>query len=90
MPVAPTGWLYAVAALVLGAAFLREAHQLLRVSTAVGAAGPAGPDGSPADTAGTGRPPKELAAASMRLFHVSISYLTLLFVAIALDPFVRF
>ena len=39
--------------------------------------------------AGT-RPAKELGTASMRLFHLSISYLTVLFVAIALDPFVRF
>jgi protoheme IX farnesyltransferase len=27
---------------------------------------------------------------AMRVFHVSITYLTLLFVAVGLDPFVRF
>jgi protoheme IX farnesyltransferase len=30
------------------------------------------------------------AIAPMRLFHASISYLTLLFLAIGVDPFLRF
>ncbi|RJK93869.1 protoheme IX farnesyltransferase [Vallicoccus soli] len=64
-PVAPTGWLYGALALVLGAAFLLEAHRLDR-------------------RARRGLRGRELGP--MRLFHGSISYLTLLFVAIALDP----
>ena len=64
-PVAPTGWVYGVSALVLGGAFLSEAHRL----DARARRGLRGRDLGP-----------------MRLFHGSISYLTLLFVAIALDP----
>ncbi len=60
-PVASTGWLYPVAALGLGAAFLRVAYQLQR---AVRRGAPAAP---------------------MRLFSFSITYLTLLFVAVAAD-----
>lgn len=64
VPVAPMGWAYAVAAVVLGAVFLIEAYRLrsrvLRGDDDV-------------------RP--------MRLFHWSISYLALLFLAVALDPF---
>ncbi len=67
-PVADTTPVYAVAAAVLGAAFLREAYVLLR-------------------RARTGTP---VEAAAMRLFHGSISYLTLLFVAIAVDPLLPF
>jgi heme o synthase len=64
-PVAGTGWFYPVAAVVLGAAFLVESHQLLRRS---------------ADTDDV------VALRPMRLFHWSNMYLTLLFVAVALDP----
>jgi heme o synthase len=60
-PVASTGWLYPVAALGLGAAFLQVAYQLQR---AVRRGAPAAP---------------------MRLFSFSITYLTLLFVAVAAD-----
>jgi heme o synthase len=67
VPVAPTGPVYALAALGLGAAFLAEAHRLLaRARRAVEPLAP------------------------MRLFHASITYLTLLFVAFAVDPFVHF
>ncbi len=69
VPVAHTGAGYAVVALVLGVAFLVEAHRL--DARARGGANYA-----------------ELHA--MRLFHGSISYLTLLFVAIAIDPLLRF
>ncbi|RZS82809.1 protoheme IX farnesyltransferase [Motilibacter rhizosphaerae] len=64
-PVAGTGWVYGVASLALGAAFLVEAHALL------------------------GRARRGLAGAAlkpMRLFHGSISYLSLLFVAVAAAP----
>jgi heme o synthase len=76
-PVAGTGLLYAVSAAVLGAAFLVEAHRLLgraRQATADGSA-----EGGSLVT-----------IAPMRLFHWSITYLTLLFVAIALDPLLHF
>lgn len=67
IPVAPMGWVYAVAACVLGAVFLFEAHLLRRRALA-----------GVADV----RP--------MRLFHWSITYLALLFLAVAIDPFVTF
>ena len=59
--------MYAISAIVLGGAFLLEAHRLL------------------------GRARQGLAdLAPMRLFHWSITYLTLLFVAVAIDPLVHF
>jgi protoheme IX farnesyltransferase len=64
-PVAGTGWLYPVVAVVIGAAFLVESHLLLRRS---------------ADTDDV------VALRPMRLFHWSNMYLSLLFVAVALDP----
>jgi protoheme IX farnesyltransferase len=67
--VAPTGPLYAASAVLLGVAFLVEAHRLL----ARARAGRTGSDLVP-----------------MRLFHWSITYLTLLFVAVALDPLMPF
>ena len=64
-PVAGTGPVYPVAAVLLGAVFLVEAHRLWR-------------------RAGTS---DELSVISpMRLFHASNLYLSLLFVAVALDP----
>jgi protoheme IX farnesyltransferase len=69
VPVAPTGPVYAVSALVLGAVFLLEAHRL----HARARAGVIGARLNP-----------------MRLFHFSITYVSLLFVAVAVDPFVRF
>lgn len=67
IPAGPTGPVYAVSAVVLGGAFLLEAHRLL------------------------GRARAGLAdLAPMRLFHWSITYLTLLFVAVAIDPLIRF
>jgi protoheme IX farnesyltransferase len=67
-PVAGTTPVYAVAAAVLGAAFLREAYVLLQKARS----------GVPVESA------------AMRLFHGSISYLTLLFVVIAIDPLLPF
>ncbi|QIG45894.1 protoheme IX farnesyltransferase [Nocardioides anomalus] len=64
-PVAGTGLVYPVAAAVLGAVFLLEAHRMW------------------ARTRGT----EDLTAIQpMRLFHASNLYLSLLFVAVALDP----
>jgi protoheme IX farnesyltransferase len=58
------GWLYAVAAVVLGAVFLVEAHRLHRRVRAGQAAKP------------------------LPLFHLSITYLSLLFAALAVSQFV--
>ncbi|MEI5676356.1 MULTISPECIES: heme o synthase [unclassified Nocardioides] len=64
-PVASTGPVYPVAAAILGAVFLVEAHRMWR------------------RTKGT----EDLSVIQpMRLFHHSNLYLTLLFVAVALDP----
>jgi protoheme IX farnesyltransferase len=64
-PVAGTGVVYPVAAVVLGAGFLLEAHRMWN------------------RTRGT----EDLSViAPMRLFHSSNLYLSLLFVAVALDP----
>ena len=64
-PVAGTGVVYPVAAAVLGAGFLLEAHRLW----------------------GRTRDTEDLARIQpMRLFHASNLYLSLLFVAVALDP----
>jgi protoheme IX farnesyltransferase len=64
-PVAGTGLVYPVAAVVLGAGFLLEAHRLW----------------------GRARDTEDLTRIQpMRLFHASNLYLSLLFVAVALDP----
>jgi protoheme IX farnesyltransferase len=66
-PVAGTGVFYPVAASVLGAGFLVEAHRMWR------------------RTAGT----EDLSRIQpMRLFHSSNLYLSLLFVAVAIDPLI--
>lgn len=66
-PVGNTGWLYPVAAGVVGAAFLVEAHLMLGRA-------------SRSDNLTDIRP--------MRLFHWSNMYLSLLFVAVAVDPLI--
>ena len=65
--VAPMGWVYAIGATLLGAAFMWEAY-LLRRRIAAGA--------------------DSVTATAMRLFHGSITYLALLFLLVAVDPFV--
>lgn len=60
VPVAGAGWVYAVAAVVLGAAFVVGTIALVR---------------------------NESTAAAMRLFSFSISYISLLFVALTVDVF---
>nr|WP_227463506.1 heme o synthase [Nocardioides lijunqiniae] len=67
-PVAGTGPFYPVAAAVLGAVFLVEAHKLMRRA----------------------RGTEDLSEIQpMRLFHHSNLYLSLLFVAVALDPLLK-
>jgi protoheme IX farnesyltransferase len=69
------GWIYGAFAVVLGGWFLVEAHGLdTRVRAAVPDAGP---------ELGAAAEPAPPAAAPMRLFHLSIAYLTLLFAAVA-------
>ncbi len=63
------GWIYGVFAAALGAWFLVEAHQLKARVAASDAAGQAGS--------------YPTSPAPMRLFHLSIAYLTLLFAAVA-------
>lgn len=68
-PVAGTGLVYPLIAVLLGAVFLLEAHRLwtrARTSDDLSVINP------------------------MRLFHASNLYLSLLFVAVALDPLLRF
>ena len=68
-PVAGTTPVYGVAAVVLGVAFLVEAHRLLRRAVLE------------ADAAAAGHvvAGPSVEAGAMRLFHGSITYLTLLF-----------
>jgi heme o synthase len=67
------GWIYGALAAGLGAWFVVEAHQLdARVAAA-------GADGE----AGSSQARSQAKAAPMRLFHLSIAYLTLLFSAVA-------
>jgi heme o synthase len=82
------GWVYTICAAGLGAWFLAEAHRLyaqvtraVQPAAATGAAGggKAIPEGT---CAGIARP-TTAHPAPMRLFHLSIAYLTLLFAAIA-------
>lgn len=80
VPIAPMGPVYLVSAVVLGAAFLWLAYALHRATKAGADAGGSAPEGA----AGAG-----LSVLQMRLFHGSITYLALLFLAVAVDPFVR-
>lgn len=63
IPVAGMGWLYSIAAVLLGAGFLWQVY-VLRGQVRAGAPQP------------------------MRLFHGSITYLSLLFLAVGVDPFI--
>ncbi len=75
------GWIYGAFAAALGVWFLAEAHRLKARVTAAPAAdqipGAASVLGGPASGGGGSSP------APMRLFHLSIAYLTLLFAAVA-------
>jgi len=85
------GWVYTACALALGAWFLAEAHRLnARVAAmpdarGVGAATPESAPGSAGVTEGAcaGLVQPSANPAPMRLFHLSIAYLTLLFAVIA-------
>ena len=82
------GWLYTAAAAGLGGWFLLEAHRLRRRVARPGDGGgravtaePADPKVTPGACAGVAQPSAN--PAPMRLFHLSIAYLTLLFAVIA-------
>jgi heme o synthase len=80
------GWLYAACAAGLGAWFLAEAHRLqLRVARiSAGAAVPApAADTKITEGACAGAAQPSANPAPMRLFHLSIAYLTLLFAVVA-------
>jgi len=67
------GPLYGAVAIIGGGAFLYEVHRLFRQSGATSADGALGADG----------------LVTMRLFHLSIAYLTVLFAAVAAGAFIR-
>jgi protoheme IX farnesyltransferase len=80
------GWLYAACAAGLGGWFLAEAHRLQRRVARIGAgAAPAAPAAGTAVTEGAcaGVVQPSANPAPMRLFHLSIAYLTLLFAVVA-------
>ena len=66
------GWIYGVLAAVLGAWFVAEAHQLYARVVA-------------ADQRVSAGSPPRASTSPMRLFHLSIAYLTLLFAAVAVS-----
>jgi protoheme IX farnesyltransferase len=67
------GPLYGGVAIVAGAAFLYEVHRLFHLSRQTDAAVAGGPDG----------------LVTMRLFHLSLVYLTVVFAAVAVGAFIR-
>lgn len=67
------GPVYGVTAIVAGAAFLYEVHRLLHRSRGTGTDGPDAGD----------------KLVTMRLFHLSILYLTLVFASVAVGAFIR-
>lgn len=79
IPVAQTSWFYGVSAVVLGGWFLVEAHMLSRRAHQI----------SGGLTTEVARLDGDQLAQirAIRLFHISISYLTLLFLAVAIEPF---
>jgi len=77
------GPLYGAVAIVAGAAFLYEVHRLLRLSRGAGSDS-AGSDRAGADGASDGE-----GLVTMRLFHLSILYLTLVFAGVAAGAFIR-
>jgi len=76
------GWIYGVFAAALGVWFLAEAHRLNASVTAAEGSGGSGM-ASPQKRGGLGGASPQGKAAPMRLFHLSIAYLTLLFAAVA-------
>jgi len=82
------GPLYGAVAILAGAAFLYEVHRLLRLSRSATNHGAsdhgAGSDGAVAEGTNGGE-----GLVTMRLFHLSILYLTLLFASVAVGAFIH-
>lgn len=76
------GWIYGVFAAALGVWFLAEAHRLYARVTAAAQGGTGGLEAPPSRGGPGGSSPQDNTA-PMRLFHLSIAYLTLLFAAVA-------
>ncbi|MSO27853.1 MAG: protoheme IX farnesyltransferase [Candidatus Nanopelagicales bacterium] len=70
--VAPMSWIYSTAAVILGALFIMQTVILYQAAR------------KKTDGGGT----QDLLRIAMRLFHGSITYLALLFLAVAIDPFI--
>jgi heme o synthase len=83
-----TGPVYEAVAALAGAAFLYEVHRLLRVSHRAAALG-ADIEGADSGDQGAGDPDAGGTLATMRLFHLSILYLTLVFAGVAIGAFIR-
>jgi heme o synthase len=75
------GWIYGLLAAGLGAWFLAEAHRL--DAALGGTGGPPGGNGGMESSREPAEPSPRAKAVPMRLFHLSIAYLTLLFAAVA-------
>ncbi|MCW2892026.1 MAG: protoheme farnesyltransferase [Actinomycetia bacterium] len=78
------GPLYGAVAIVAGAAFLYEVHRLLRLSRSAGS-----DPSADSDRAGTDGTSGGEGLVTMRLFHLSILYLTLVFAGVAAGAFIR-
>ena len=72
IPVAQMGWVYSAGAVLLGVVFLVLAYRLRSAAKSLG---------------DSDEPSSALIAPAMKLFHGSITYLALLFLLVALDPF---
>ena len=77
------GWIYGVLAAALGAWFVVEAHHLDACVQGRGGQGGLGGRAAPPSAVGSGGSSPRASTAPMRLFHLSIAYLTLLFAAVA-------
>ena len=80
------GWIYGVLAAALGAWFVVEAHHLdacVQGRGGQGGQGGLGGRAAPPSAGGSGGSSPRASTAPMRLFHLSIAYLTLLFAAVA-------
>jgi protoheme IX farnesyltransferase len=76
------GPVYGGVAIVAGAAFLYEVHRLFHLSRGMDAAGTAGAAGAAGDNGADG-------LVTMRLFHLSLVYLTVVFAAVAVGAFIH-
>jgi len=76
------GPVYGGVAIVAGAAFLYEVHRLFHLSRGMDAPGGAGGAGAAGSNGADG-------LVTMRLFHLSLVYLTVVFAAVAVGAFIH-